>query len=89
MTPIHELMNRIRWDPDFGAGRFVIGYYDRIEGRVIRVTLAQVQMRPDDHFAFEVTDRDGLVHEVPFHRVREVYRNETLIWHRAPAPRPA
>jgi len=89
MIPIHELMNRIRWDPDFGSGRFVIGYYDRVEDKVIRVALAQVSMSAEDHFAFEVTDRDGLSHSVPYHRVREVYRNETLIWQRAPAARPA
>ena len=35
MTPIHELLNRIRWDPEFGRGRFEIGFFDRHEG-VIR-----------------------------------------------------
>jgi uncharacterized protein (UPF0248 family) len=30
MIPIHRLLNRIRWDPGFGRGRFVIGYYDRL-----------------------------------------------------------
>ena len=29
MIPIHELLNRIRWDTEFGRGRFEIGYYDR------------------------------------------------------------
>ena len=32
MTPVHELLARIRWDPAFGAAKFVIGYWHR-EGR--------------------------------------------------------
>jgi MJ1316 RNA cyclic group end recognition domain len=26
MTPIHELLNRIRWDKGFGSGEFEIGW---------------------------------------------------------------
>jgi len=29
MIPIHELLARIRWDPEFGAARFEIAYFDR------------------------------------------------------------
>jgi len=31
MIPIQELLNRIKWDKSFGAGRFEITYYDRVE----------------------------------------------------------
>ena len=31
---------------------------------------------------FYVTDADGTTHDVPFHRVKDVYRNGELIWHR-------
>jgi hypothetical protein len=34
MTPIHELLNRILWDKEFGQGRFEIGFYDRREGTI-------------------------------------------------------
>ena len=34
MTPIHELLNRIRWDPEFAKGNFELGYYDRAEDRI-------------------------------------------------------
>ena len=37
MIPIHHLLSRIRWDPDFGRGEFVLGYYDRILEEVVRV----------------------------------------------------
>ena len=34
MIPIHELLNRIRWDPEFAKGDFQLGYYDRAEDRI-------------------------------------------------------
>jgi uncharacterized protein (UPF0248 family) len=84
MIPIHELLNRIRWDPAFAKGRFVLGYYDRVDDTVVRVPINRVQLTPGDHFAFQVTDPDGYTHEVPFHRVRDVYRDGERIWHRGP-----
>ncbi len=36
MIPVHERLNRIRWDTAFAQGRFVIGYYDRVDDTVIR-----------------------------------------------------
>jgi len=82
MIPIHELLSRIRWDRQFGEGDFVIGYYDRVEDAVVRVPMRELFFQPDNHFAFDLIDRDGVLHSVPLHRIREVYRNDKLIWHR-------
>jgi uncharacterized protein (UPF0248 family) len=60
----------------------VLGYYDRVEGKVVQVPLAQVQFEPGEHFSFVVSDPDGYAHEVPFHRVREVRKDGRLIWQR-------
>jgi uncharacterized protein (UPF0248 family) len=82
MVPIQELLNRIRWDDAFAEGDFVIGYYDRVAEMVIQVPLNQIHFTQGDHFFFQITDPDGCTHEIPFHRVREVYKNKELIWHR-------
>ena len=82
MIPIHELLSRIRWDRQFGEGDFVIGYYDRVEDAVIRVPMRELFFQPDNHFAFDLIDLDGALHSVPLHRIREVYKNGKLIWHR-------
>lgn len=82
MTPIHELLNRIRWDPEFGRGEFVIGYYDRIAGGIVRVPLRNVAVDHTDHFACRILDAEGQAHMVPFHRIREVFKDGTLIWQR-------
>ena len=46
MTPIHELLNRIRWDEEFGQAEFEIGYYERLEDRIIRVPLREIFFEP-------------------------------------------
>ena len=85
MIPIHNLLHRIQWDPQFGAGRFVLGYYDRREHRIISVPFQRIHLQSGKHFSFDVEDRDGTVRMVPFHRVREVWRDGELIWHRSPS----
>ncbi|MHB9102850.1 MAG: DUF504 domain-containing protein [Sulfuricella sp.] len=82
MIPIQELLNRLRWDSAFATGDFVIGYYDRVEGKIIQVPLLQVHITPGDHFSCQVTDQDGYAHDVPFHRIKEVRKDDQLIWHR-------
>ena len=80
--PIHELLNRIRWDTEFARGNFELGYFDRVEKRILVVALAEVCFPRDDPQAFRLVDEAGQVHRVPFHRVREVYKDAQRIWHR-------
>jgi uncharacterized protein (UPF0248 family) len=86
MTPIHELLHRIRWDPEFGQAEFEIGYWDRVARRVVRLPLRRIGFAKTTTFSFEATEDDGSVHTVPLHRVRAVWRNGALIWQR---PQPA
>jgi uncharacterized protein (UPF0248 family) len=81
MITIRALLNRIRWDREFG-GEFAIGYFDRLEGRIIVVPLREVRFDPDDHFSFQLNDAAGEPITIPLHRVCKVYRNGELIWHR-------
>ncbi len=82
MIPIHELLNRIRWDKDYGDASFIIGYYDRVANKIIRVPFKQLDFDPQDHFDFSLVDEEGELHTVPLHRIREVFRNNKLIWER-------
>jgi len=84
MQPIHELLARIRWDAEFSEGHFVIGYWDRVANRVLRTDLADVAWDQENPSFFDLVDADGICHSTPFHRVREVWRNDRLIWLRHP-----
>jgi uncharacterized protein (UPF0248 family) len=85
MTPIHELLSRIRWDEHFAASRFLIGYWDRIEGGVLHADLREIMWDADNPTFFDLVDEEGVTHGIPFHRVREVWRDGELIWQRRPA----
>lgn len=82
MIPIHALLARIHWDPAFGRGRFEIAYLDRRKKSLVRLPLERVRTSAEDHFRFVALEPDGSVHEVPYHRVRRVWRDGELIWSR-------
>lgn len=84
MMPIQDLLNRIHWDREFGRADFEIAYYDRCERDLVRIPLAALHAVSGDHFAFDLTTAGGEVISVPYHRVREVYRDGRLIWQRPP-----
>jgi uncharacterized protein (UPF0248 family) len=82
MQPIQDLLHRIQWDEAFAEADFEIGYYDRVEDRIVRVPFSALNFPEDDRFAFELYDGGGEFRRVPFHRVREVYRDGRCIWRR-------
>jgi uncharacterized protein (UPF0248 family) len=82
VTPIQDILHRIQWDEEFGKAIFMIGYYDRVERSIVRAPFRKVHLTRGDHFSFDVESEDGATYMVPFHRVREVWRNGELIWQR-------
>ena len=82
MQPIHELLNRIHWDTEFGKGDFELDFMDRFEKDLIRLSFKKIIFASGDHFSFHYLDEEGIEHSVPFHRIRSVYKNGEWIWHR-------
>ena len=82
MIPIHKLLSRIQWDKEFGKGYFEIGYYDRIENEIIRIPFSDIIFTQDNKNSIQVMDHEGIIHSLPLHRIREVYKNNELIWYR-------
>jgi len=90
MIPIHDLLHRIRWDPDYAKADFEIGYLDRVAGGVVRIPFRDVRF-DEGHLTLNAIEEDGSSVTVPLHRVREVWRNGEIIWRRgraAPDPAP-
>ena len=80
--PILALLQRIRWDADFGRAEFTLGYHDRVRRALVTVPFERIRIEPGKPFSFTAVEADGSLHEVPLHRVREVHRNGELIWRR-------
>ena len=81
MQPIHQLLSRIRWDETF-SGDFELAYADRGQEELVRLSLANVEFEKGNSFSFTALGDDKLYHDIPYHRVREVYRDGELIWKR-------
>ena len=80
MIPVHELLSRIRWDAEFAHGEFELGYFDRVENRLIRVSFRELEFPQAGPHEFKFRDAEGRLHCVPFHRIREVYKDGQRIW---------
>jgi len=81
MQPIRELLNQIRWDPNF-RGEFEIAFVDHTKPELERVSVRDLRFDPDNSFSFELFDREGQWVCIPLHRIRKVYRDGELIWSR-------
>lgn len=82
MIPIHQLLDRIRWDQAYGQGEFAVGYYDRVSRRIVVVPLRRSALEQRHLFFLELVDANGELHAVPLHRIRQVFRDGELIWER-------
>jgi len=82
MIPIHKLLSRIQWDKEFGQGFFEIGYYDRAMDEIIRIPYSAIIIVRDNRYSIRIMDDEGIIHSVPMHRIKEVYKDRELIWHR-------
>lgn len=72
-------------NPEFAKGEFQLGYSDRAENRIILVPLKDVTFPRKARKHSRSPDLEGQVHRIPFHRVREVYKDSQRIWHRGKA----
>jgi uncharacterized protein (UPF0248 family) len=82
MQPLRALLNRIRWDTEFGTGQFALAYHDRVARRDVVVPFTSITVSPDgDSFSFE--GDEGVTH-IPLHRVHVVYKDGAVIWQRPP-----
>jgi hypothetical protein len=71
----------------FGAGRLpdlrrAVHDVSWLENRIIMVPLRELTFPEESPSTFQLVDPEGQVHRVPFHRVREVYKDAQRIWRR-------
>ncbi len=82
MIPIEDLLNRIRWDKEFGRGSFEVGYFDHKAQRLVRVPFQEMIFEDGNHFSFQIESSEGEWLTIPFHRVKEVLKDGHPIWQR-------
>ncbi len=78
MQPIHELLNRIYWDSEFGKGMFELWFLDRVEAQLIKLAFDEITFISGDYYL----DEENEEHCVPLHRIKAAYKNGEVIWQR-------
>ena len=53
-----------------------------MEEKIIRLPFRNIVFAQGDHYFFHYMDENDIEHDVPFHRIKAVYKNGQLIWHR-------
>jgi uncharacterized protein (UPF0248 family) len=80
MKPIHEVLNRILWDALEKPDEYVIGYYDRVQDKVIEIAFTDIARIEE---GFIIIERGGEETMIPLHRVRIVKKKGEVVWQRS------
>ena len=86
MQPLQDLLHRIKWDHEFGKGEFALGYDDRVVLHEKIVPFVSISLDPQRPATFSFPDENGIVHHIPLHRVRTVYKDGVVMWQRPGHP---
>ncbi|MBI4738581.1 DUF504 domain-containing protein [Candidatus Woesearchaeota archaeon] len=79
MQPIRDLLSKIMWDPNENPELYSVFYMDRVKNRLIEVTFEDIISISEN---FMLIARDDEQVDIPLHRVKEVRKEEKLIWQR-------
>lgn len=79
MISIKDLLNKIKWDKKEDPSGYTIVYKDRIENKYKEIDYDEIKKIEG---TFMVLDREGEEVHIPLHRVKQVRKNEMVVWDR-------
>jgi len=72
-----DILNKIKWDKSENPDETFVFYFDRIANKLVKIPFNSIK---EIGKSFLTVEKDGEEVEIPIHRVREIKRNEKLIW---------
>lgn len=79
MISIHELLNKIKWDKNLNPEEYKLYYLDRITNSLKEIKFTQIKEFSIFSLIVEKNNNDV---DIPLHRIREVRKDEKIIWKR-------
>ena len=73
-----EILNKIKWS-EKEPEKYFIFYFDRISKNLVKIKFKDIKKIEGN---FLIVEKQGKEAEIPIHRVREVRKQEKLIWRR-------
>ena len=78
MQPIHELLNKIKWDKRENPEQYSIFYFDRILNKLIKIPYTKIK-RIEDNFMVLDNEEES---NIPLHRIKKVAKDNIVVWER-------
>jgi len=78
MQPIHELLNKIKWDKRENPDDYLIFYYDRILKKLIQIPYNKIKSIEGSFMVLDNEEESN----IPLHRIRKVAKNNAVVWER-------
>lgn len=82
MNTSRDILNRIKWDPDYGSGAFELSYYDRVMDKVLGTPFSTGDLEEVEADRVCFTNESSELIELPHHRLRTIRRDGTVILQR-------
>jgi len=78
MQPIHELLNKIKWDKRENPDDYILFYYDRILKKLMQIPYNKIK-RIEGSFMILDNEEES---NVPLHRIKRIMKNNAVVWER-------
>lgn len=78
MQPIHELLNKIKWDGRENPEQYSVFYFDRILNKLIKIPYTKIKAVEGSFMVLDNEEESN----VPLHRIRKVMKGDVAVWER-------
>ncbi|MBI2101790.1 DUF504 domain-containing protein [Candidatus Woesearchaeota archaeon] len=78
MTPIQDLLNKIKWDKRENTSDYTLFYFDRILNKMISVPYNNIKRLEGSFMVLNNEDETN----IPLHRIKKVAKKDAIIWER-------
>ena len=78
MLPIHQLLNKIKWDKRESPEQYSIFYFDRILNKLISIPYNNIKRLEGSFMVLNNEEETN----IPLHRIKKVTKKDAVIWER-------
>ena len=78
MQPIHELLNKIKWDKREDPEQYLIFYFDRILRKLIKIPYDKIKRIEGSFMILDNREESN----IPLHRIKKVVKDSAVVWER-------
>lgn len=79
MIPIHDFLNKLKWDPNEDPLTYTFLYLDRVAKKLREVKYKDIAEVKDGYMTIVKEDSEAMI---PLHRIKVVKKDGVVVWER-------